>query len=319
MPLLMMMMAVGGKAFKTGGLGMLGAMSGMMEGSAQGSLEAFDRAKKQYDEHYQQIQDEWKNKQIIVDRMEKALGKRMDARKVAIEMAGEAIGDAQKEQKNVVGEYNTHEKTMAQLARQTAQIGLQREKLALQKDRKRDADREKAMTAYEKTIASWPKITASKTDLQNALSLLPKVVEKFKSDKTYFPGYFSNFLASSADPEISRFRANLETAKPMLMALETSGQGLRSNMLLQAAVGKTVPVDVWSENLAAIDQKTRNDVALINTAYDQQKCMIEMRRHDLETKYGVTVPPVAEYVIPPSAMSDAGGVTGGSKPSTSNW
>jgi hypothetical protein len=302
LPWLMMMSAIGGKVAGLSGMNMLGAMKGMMMGAQNGQKEAFDQAYTNWGENWSRAQQDWKNRMALYNAQLDWRKGKANAEGLAAQAERELGGAYSDDMKQVLGFHNAQAKAMVQMAALDGKLRLQKEKLD-QGDEKRIDDE---ITKYQKAAAAFPRLQAAKGDADRALKLLPHVLEKYKNDtengpNSLAPKTFAEYLVSTGDTEVQQFSSYMKSAKPILAALETSGTGSRSNMLLQSMIADTVPTSVFNLGAAQVDQLTRDATAILDTSLQQQKQNIALWAQRLSS-HGIKVPDQPDYEIPPSSL-----------------
>jgi len=295
-PLLTILAALGGKLTKMSGLTMLKATNAMIAGTMSGSQEAYTQAKKVYDDEYAKFAERQKQKIAIYKDQLEAWKDTYQGREKAWTIASNAVGDTLTQIKDV----QTSEVSILR-----AQAQMMKEKKAQQQQAK-DRDKDIVIQNWQKAGASYAKLSTAKQALDNAYILLPKVLEKYRNDKNEglaspVPKPISQWLISTGDTDVQRFSAFLTDAKPMLAALETSGTGSRSNMLLQQMISDTVPRDVFSKGPAEIDTLARQNKATVDLAMKQMRTYVDV--WDKRAKsMGIDLPQLPEIGIPESQL-----------------
>jgi hypothetical protein len=304
-PWLTILSAIGGKVAGLSGLNMLGAMNGMLKGSLAGSQKAFDAAYQRYQDNWTRLQEDYRNKDAFYrSEMEMRKGQ-IDAQARALEAVATMAGEDLKGATTVAGMKSAHDKAMIALTSAASRLELTKQQMG---ERQRSQVL-KIVQAYQKAEGAFPRNTDAKVSADKAFELLPQVLDEIKqyAPELPFPKAIAEWMAHSGSVQAQQFRAYWVNAKAIIMALETSGTGARSNMLLQVMIGKGVPTEIYNMGPAEVDVLSRQLKALLDNSWETQTQNMEMYRK-LAKAEGFDIPQSPEYKLPASQLpTDMGG------------
>lgn len=306
MPFLMVLTAIGGKVAKLSGMNMLGAMQGMLKGSLTGQDKMFNEAYQNWQENWKRAQEDWRNRMTVYEANLKWREGKINASGAAAQAERELGGAYGEDMRQIIGFHQAQDKAMISLKALDTKLALQKQAMDDRKQKVTDD----IITKLQKAAAAFPRLQAAQVDAERALKLLPGVLEKYKNDtengpNSLVPKTFAEFLTATGDTEVQQFASLLKSAKPILAALETSGTGSRSNMLLQTMIAETVPTGVFNLGPAQVDQLTRDAAGILKTSLDQQRQNIDVWRQQYQGYTGQQYPEQPGYSIPPTELPSA--------------
>lgn len=120
---LQILTAIGGKAMGLSGLNMMGALTGMIEGTTQGNLDAYNRAYQTWKDNYEQQREEYNDLKAFVSQMEKYDEGNLQRKNLAAQQGLEMIGVKEQIAKQGLNGLTVLDRTQTQL--QKARLDLE--------------------------------------------------------------------------------------------------------------------------------------------------------------------------------------------------
>lgn len=172
-PFLMIATVLGGKAMKISGQGMMGALTGMVQGTAEGNAERYETAYKEYQDHYKRFKEEEDNRVAYRNELLKWHKGKMDAAQIAAQESMAMVGadekmiqmgvNADKALTDTALKISQQNLRLTQLQNQIAGQQFQREKFEFKQTQ--DKDKAVAVLSKYKTSAldmkrSWDNLKA---------------------------------------------------------------------------------------------------------------------------------------------------------------
>jgi hypothetical protein len=297
-PLLMILTAIGGKAMGVSGMGMLGAMTGMVEGTAAGNKERYDAAYQEYQDHYKRQREEYANLTEYYDQMMKYKKGQFGAEQEVSRNALEMIGADEKNLTSALNVKKALDKTQADLQKRSMEL----ERLRFQSDAKYSKAGDDAIRGAQSASSNIPKLSEALDDIQKAYNLLPSLEAQFTRENgnspVYAPEAWNKWLTSqTGSSEQQQFVQYMRLAKPLLATLETGGPGQRSNMMIQKLVSDSATLDVFSRT----PDEIRTSISQLLPLVRQQRQQQEMYYKLWQTQgqhVGVNIPELPKFESP---------------------
>jgi len=275
-PMLMILTAIGGKAAGVSGMGMLGALTGIVEGTAEGNKDRYDAAYKEWQDHYQNLQDDWKNKmEVYKQNMAWRQGK-IGAERDAVEAYRLMAGDHRQDAKNIAAEHTAYDRAMQKLTMSNLQLQNQHDRITAQHDVAEQKLGSDAAKQADKLSGNLPRTSVGYSSIQNAIDLLPQVIADVQKNNIPLPKSWTELAAyESSSTAIKQFVAYMQEAQPVMAAVETAGQN-RSNMLLQGMAKETIPADIFTQTPESIRVKVLQANNVLRQSLTEQVDKIDM-------------------------------------------
>ena len=276
-PMLMILTALGGKAAGLSGQNMLGALTGIVEGTSEGNRERYDEAYKAWQDNYKSVQEDWRNKmEVYTQNMAWRKGK-IGAEADAVAAYRTMAGDYRQDAKNIAAEHTAYERAMQQLNLQNARLA----KLNTDMTGKSLSMRLKAMEQVDKAESGLTRLNQANDAVQDSITLLPRLVDRYKKengDKINVPGNWARFLeAMSTDPELGEFVGNIKSLKAALVGIDMPA-GTRGNLFLNKLFSGTAP-EILTDSAAEIQTKLQRDANVIGEALRRSQNRLDTWRN----------------------------------------
>lgn len=278
MPFILMATALGGKVAKVSGMGMLDAMTGMMNGANEGSTEAFNSSYKKWTDHYKQFQDEQKNAQDVYKANLAWRKGNFDADQAAAEAWGQYVGLAEKDMQYIVGKKNAMEKANLQIAKLNAEFS----RTKLSQDAKTEKNKIKLMEDTAKYSSGATRLPLAAEKANQLQAMLPELLAKYKAKtgSTVVPNSIGQvFTALSDDPMVGTFVQLTKSLKADLVGIELPA-GIRGNMFIEKIDADTAP-NLWSMSASQLETAVNDVQSRFTTEAARQKALFAAFQNEL--------------------------------------
>jgi len=260
-PLLIAITALGGHAARQSGLTMLNATNAMFKGAMAGNTEAYEGAKKLYDEAYQKHMEREKMRAKVYADVVKAAGNMVNADQMALEIADKAVGDARADYKNAADVYRAQLSANARLAAMKKQASTQ---AANARWFAQSENAEKQVRSIEQ---SKTRIDTANKVVQDMARDWPSLMKDLKAafgPQGTTPVPISELIKKyGSDPRVGEFISRINTLKSALVVMESAGAGsIRSNQFIQQIFAKTAP-DLLNMPASQVSEQIKIDQGML--------------------------------------------------------
>jgi hypothetical protein len=288
-PFFMVLTAIGGKAAGVSGMGMIGALTGMVEGTQEGNMERYNAAYHEYQDHYKAQRDEYENLKAYIDTMQKYAGNNLIAKNQIAQQGLDMIGVKQNFAVMGVNTVKALDDTQSKLAATQLKI----EKLHEKTMNDNEAARDRSTKEFEKIQTTATRSETAIQYLNRMKELMPQVVSKYKEKFGVVPKTFGElYIKLKDDPSTSEFQRLTKDLKSALMGIELP-TGVRGNMYVEKVIGDTSP-DLSTQNVEELSTAISGMQTWAGNVLQTQKQQMAVRN---------------AYVIQaggPNMMTDAG-------------
>ena len=235
-PLAMIMMAFGGKAFGLSGQNMLGAMTGMVQGTNEGNQQRYEQAYQQWKDAYSQAKDHYEQVKDVMGQLDKLAQGNMQRKQQAAQTALEMIGVKEDFAKQGMNGFTALSRVMEQAKNQSENLDMKHQQLQIQRDRlqqQKDKQHSKEGEAVEKAEDVTEKYVYAAEDLKGAWDRLKAYVEGPQGKKlrtgidlsTISSSALLTRIQQSGDSEAARLLSDYKSAEATF-----KGPGFRSQI-----------------------------------------------------------------------------------------
>jgi hypothetical protein len=244
---LQILTAIGGKAMGLSGLNMMGALTGMIEGTTQGNLYAYNRAYQTWQDNYDQQREEYNDLKSYVSQMDKYAEGNLQMRNMIAQQGLEMIGVKEQIAKQGLNGLQAMDKTQLQIAKADAEA----RKIDATVRAQNATARDRAIKEFQKIQNASTRTNAAVNYLQRMKELMPHVIEKYKNQFGVSPKTLGElYVKLQDDPEVSEFQRLTADLKSALVGIELPS-GVRGNMYIEKIIGSTSP-DLSTQNVSEL-------------------------------------------------------------------
>jgi hypothetical protein len=290
-PMLLILTQLAGGKMGVSAHGMLGALKGQLDATTQGNIDAYTRARQEWEDHWSTAKENWQNQNLVYQNTLKNYEGQIGAEMKAAEAAEMYAGAGEK----MVG--NAYTRLTAKGKLFDALTKLERVEQQANNSARLNALNH-VLTNYQKSESGITRIDQAEAAIKDNISLMPQLLARYKAtvganDKDaqgrniILPEKFGKFMeAMSSDPVLGEFSANLLSLKSALVGIDMPA-GTRGNLFLNKLFSGTAP-DAFSDSASQIQTKLFNDFNVIEEAKKRAQGNMKMWS-DLSARLGYNI------------------------------